>query len=264
MHLALASENVNNATPENITFVPDDTLGLAAAADDALLPVDMPYAAMAYFGGSGMTYARLHTQWLTTGRGVRPYFMPIDTAANPGDLPPVHDLRDNPWLLHDPRLGIQGKLNAQIANGGAAQSRALILLSDGPVQPVKDLRGVIPIRWTATYTTTAAERWESFSPTLAEDLPVGEYELVDNRTQAATGLAWRVIPPKGVGGNDSSLRPGWLTQTTDVQKRGLPIGALGPLCRFRTDNLPQFQIAASSAAVQAPKGIMYVRPLKVS
>lgn len=260
MHLALASESVNQASPDNITWVPDDVLQLSAAADDAFIPEDLTNLILAYFGGTGMTRARLSSSFLDNGNIPRPYFIPVDTAANPGDLPPFHDFRDNPFPLHDPRSKVQGKLRAQVANGGLAQSRAVVILGDGPVKP-DALKGVVPMRFTGTLTTTAAERFEGFTPVCDETLADGIWELVDARVQAATGIAWRVIPPKGLNPNPEN-RPGWLTQTTVAQKRGLPLGGLGPLCRFKSDALPTIQVAASTAAVQSPQGILYVRKVQ--
>lgn len=259
-HLALFSESVGNAAFANIDARPDSLLGVNAAQDDLLLAEKLLFAAMLYAGGgSQMLRARLTNSYLEkTDGAIRPYIVPVDTAATPGDLPPIHDYRANPLMLWDTSSKVQGRLNAQVVNTGAAQrARVLALLSDGPVKAA-DMRGAIPIRWSGALTTTVAEE---FQPVTAlafdETLPLGTYDLLHARVQGATAYAWNIIPPSGLG-NDR-FRPGWLAVTDTLKKESIQLGGLGKLCTFRSDAPPTVQIAANTAAVQSPEGVFYVR-----
>lgn len=259
LHAVLFSESVDHASYDNITAVADQTVDRSSAGDDAVLPEDLPFLAAAYVGGSNMARGRAHTNYLANGGFVRPYFLPVDTAANPGDLPPVHNWMERPIRLTDPKVDDQRKLNFQVMNdsASASQARALVLISDGPVKAA-DMKGAIPVRFTGSVTPSAAESWAAFTPTPDEDLADGVWEMVHARVQLANPIAWRIVPKTGLN-PDPSYKPGWVAQSSDAQKDNLPLGALGPLCRFRGNAWPQFEIAASAASAQSPEGIAWVR-----
>lgn len=260
VHAVLFSESVDHTTYDNINAVVDTTVDRASgSSDDAVLPEDLPFVAAVYVGGAEVQRARLRTNFLANGGFPLPYLLPVDKNANPGDLPPVHNWLDRPLRMTDPRVDDQRKLNVQVMNDSAAasQARALVLISDGPVKPV-DLKGAIPVRFTGTVTTTAAETWTPFTPVPDEDLADGVWELVHMRCQMANPIAWRVSPKNGLN-PDVNLKPGWVAQSTDTQKDNLPFGALGVLSRFRGNSWPTIEIAASAAAAQSPEGIAWVR-----
>jgi hypothetical protein len=263
LHAVAFAQSVNHATPGVINPVADDLLNVRSGDTGVRVPVELPVAPLIYFGGAQAKRGRLSTAWLQK-RAWMPDFQPVDAAAVPSDLAPVHDMREAPLPLVDPKSPTLDVLQAQAVNdsGGATVARSLMLLSDGPVKPVS-AAGALPVRWSATFSTSAADAWQSFTPTFDQTLAPGVYDILGVRCQAATGVFWRLagLSPNLQKGLGEGYRPGGLCMPNNAGKvpDALKPGALGVLARFRSDSPPTLELLASSAAAQSPSGLMYLR-----
>lgn len=124
---------------------------------------------------------------------------------------------------------------------GAQQLGAAVWLADSEISPVKG--SIFTVRGSIVL-AGAAGAWEFSNLTLAEDLPVGTYDVVGFDLVAANGVAARLVP---VGANH---RPGCIVrQTVDATIPGniFRYGKLGTWCTFPHNNIPGVEVFSNTA-----------------
>lgn len=261
IHAVAFSESVDQ-TLDNITPVADGLLRVSG--DDLFASPELPFLAGFYAGGASMERARLVTNLLRSR--VLLDFQPVDTDADPGELPQYHDMRSGPRQIIDPQAAALEAINVQIENDAAAaatDASALLLLTDSqaPILPVAVPPDVYPVRFTGT-DTPAAEVWDDLSITLAQTLRSGVYDLWNVRLQGATAKFWRVVPNMPSEADAKGVwRPGGLACNGDTEFNVTQDPGFfgGPIARFRSDNVPTLQYLCDSAAAQSPQGVLWVR-----
>jgi hypothetical protein len=127
----------------------------------------------------------------------------------------------------------------------AQQLGAAVWLADAEITPVKGqiftVRGSIVL-------AGAAGAWEYSALSLAEDLPVGSYDIVGFDVVAANGVAARLVP---VGANH---RPGVpVRQTIDavIPNNIFRHGKMGVFASFPHNNIPGVEVFSNTAIAGA-------------
>lgn len=125
----------------------------------------------------------------------------------------------------------------------AADHYGIVLLGDGPVQPVKG--NIFTIQATATI-QQAVGKWVNGNITFDQTLPAGSYSVVGMRARATGLVAARLV---FVGG---TVRPGVLgvQVVTDPDWDGTRMGAGGVLGQFDNTTPPTLDVLGGTAAAQ--------------
>lgn len=163
---------------------------------------------------------------------------PVDIAAEPtsGEYA-ICDLRNTPIQLMTDEA-----LNAEVVEGavGAEQETVLVWLADGSPVPVAG--EIFTVRATASQTLTAFA-WTNGVLTFTEDLPVGNYQVVGMRAEAAGLIAARLNFVGGI------WRPGCLgcDDASDIQDYMFRYGRFGVWGEFSHNRPPTVDFLSVSA-----------------
>ena len=169
-----------------------------------------------------------------------------DADAEPDSPQVVHDYRVNPLpLVRDERLNCEADYNPTLVEA----AWLLFWLTDTPIVPVvgKQIRTV---RVTTAVTLTLGA-WTNTSMTFADPIPVGRYQIVGARFQAAGLVAARFLF------RESAARPGVLCvdDENDQQSPIFRYGGLGVLGEFESIAAPSVDFLSISADTN-PSGVL--------
>lgn len=169
------------------------------------------------------------------------YIVPSEIALVPGADPAMLYRGENPVPL-DVNETLEVENNANPA--GAEQQTALVFLADGPIVPVT---GEV---WTLNCQITAAQvldSWEFSEITFPDALPVGDYDIIGARCEAAGGVGFRFVPvgafhrPGGVCAQAVNSKDPWAQRN----------GRLGAWASFNTITPPGVELLGSAAVGSA-------------
>lgn len=124
----------------------------------------------------------------------------------------------------------------------AAINYGLVWFSDGPIQPVSG--AIYPVRATAVSAGTPTA-WENIGLTFAQDLPVGNYDVVGMQVSGAGLVAARL---NFVGGAWRPGVPGGVTIADNVGHQ-FRHGKMGVFGSFHTNTPPTLDVISATAAV---------------
>lgn len=241
-HLVAFSDTVAAAgTLTALTPVPDPTVTI----DGSNLNIPDKYNALmaaASLGaaGSNATQARLESPSLR--EVFFPSITPLGDAANFGGFSFVYSLADSPLALKT-NEGLQFKTNG----GGVGPLRqwGLVWLADNAIQPAKG--PWFTMRATATIAGSLSA-WTSGPLAFDQSLPVGTYDIVGMRAEAATLIAARLI----FIGQSAVTRPG-VPGLANEQSRELPqfrFGAPGVIGSFNSTTPPSLEILGGTGGAE--------------
>lgn len=194
-HLIAFSESQDNANLVPVAALADPSV--TVAGDFVQIPSFAPYLVGAMAIGANTTRSRLVSPSLR--RILNPELRPINVGAEPLSPPAIHLFPLSPIALEP---GEQISAEASEDAAGAAQSTVLVYLSDGVLQPVTG--EIFSVRVTGA-TTLVAYTWTNAALTFDQVLPVGTYQIVGARFEAAGLLAFRFVfqgtahRPGGIG-----------------------------------------------------------------
>jgi len=217
--------------------VPDQSI--RAVGDTITIgELDRIIASAAFLGALG-DEARLISPSL---RRINPLSItPVELALFPGARPAMMYHGDSPIPLKT-NEALEAENNSNPA--AAEQHAVLVWLSDGEQLPVK---GEIH---TVNCTVTMAQvidSWEFSEITFPDSLPVGDYDVVGARLEAAAAIAFRFVP---VG---KAYRPGGICAqlASSYDPFMQRFGRLGRWFDFNTVQPPGVELLGSAAAGSA-------------
>lgn len=224
-----------------LTPVPDPTVNI----DGSNLQIPDKYnmllaAASLGQAGSGATQARLESPSLR--EVFFPSITPLGDAANFGGFSFVYALPDSPLPLKT-NEGLQFKTNG----GGAGPLRqwGLAWLTDNAIQVAKG-------PWFTMRATAAVagslSAWANGPLTFDQSLPVGNYDIIGMRCEAATLIAARLI----FIGASAITRPG-VPGMANEQSRELPqfrFGNMGVYGTFNSTTPPSLEVLGGTGGAQ--------------
>jgi hypothetical protein len=237
-HLAAFAESIDpGGALVNIAAVNDDSV--FTSGDDIRVPVELPYLA----GEAALISATTPIQAQFQSPSLRQV---ANIDVEPAALGLVFGDPAELALHMDSPIRLRGdeSLNFLVnTNPAAAEVHyGLAWFTDGPVQPVTG--DIFSVRATMSV-TGVANAWVSGGLTFAQDLPVGNYDVVGMRVRAAGLVAARL---NFVGG---AFRPGvpGAVAIDDVIGMQFRYGKAGVLGRFHTNTPPQIEVLAAAAAI---------------
>ena len=204
-----------------------------------------------YARGANGTEVRIDTPIL---RPVGPpQIQPIDTAANPPNMPPInkYDGSALTWFKSDP-------LGVLFSRGGAAvaQCSAAFWVSDR-VQTEIDApcRSVLA---TASVTLTTSG-WVAANLTFSQQLPPGRYQIIGMSAQGTGLLFARLVIPNQI------MRPGVLAQEAagEYDHEWFRRGAFGGFGQFESFALPTAEFFGFTAGAITASVWLDVVPINV-
>lgn len=188
-----------------------------------------------YMIGNGISAGRVTTPMLRLIS--YPEIYPLQSAASPGNLPPVNFYGDSgPAILRNDELAAQ----ASNSSGGAVDTYCGMWTTTGRRSPPT---GMITAARTTAAITQVVNAWASGPLTFVQQLPSGKYAVVGFGVQSAGALFARLIFP---GQMD---RPGVIAQQA-AGEYDWPImrnGGMGLLGEFWTYAPPQLEVFATGA-----------------
>lgn len=227
------TESQDSATLVNVAALADQSVRVNG--DDIIIPRGLNFLLGAYALGPNVTRAQLLSPSLR--RVFNQEIGPIDVAALPTSPVPFNLFAPNILELDEDEA-----LNAQAAEDAAGASRAtvLVLLGDGPIEPVTgDLHTV---RVTGA-TTLVANAWTNGALTFDQTLPAGRYQLVGARMRSTNLQAFRFV---FIGG---TWRPGSIGNAlvSDLDIPGQRGGGWGVWGEFEHNTPPTVDFLANGA-----------------
>lgn len=250
-HAAAFSEQIAAAgTLQPIAAVPDDQI--FTTGDDIRVPQGLANLLAAFAIGPGVSRARIVAPSLRAFANLECAPKVVDesvTIDDPAGL--VTFVRDPLPLAAGESINFESDAGAA---AGVGQVTGVILLGDGPVQPI--VGPMRTVRATAAIAGTEAV-WVSGALTFSEDLPAGQYQVVGARCEADAPGAFRLIFVAG------GPRPGSLSCLGDegAEVRGSRLGAWGVWGGFDTNQPPTLEILSLSAAGTAQ--VLYLDIIRV-
>lgn len=250
-HVAAFSEDfAASGTLQAVAAVADAQIFVSG--DDIRVPTGLPNLLAAFALGPGASRARIVAPSLRAFANLEIAPKVIGqsvTIDDPGNL--VTFVRDPLPLAVGESVNFESDAGA---GAGAGQTTGLILLGDGPVQPVTGMMRTI--RTTASILGTENE-WASGPIVFSEDLPTGVYQVVGARCEADNPGAFRLIFV--VGGP----RPGSLAALGDegAEVPGVRLGGWGVWGQFDTNQPPSLEILSLAGAGSAQ--VLYLDILRV-
>lgn len=227
-------QNVDNATLDNIAALNDTKY--FTSGDDIIVPAD--YSKVIGLYGLGDTTTRMRITSPSLLKRAPFEIRPIDTATEPVDRPPFHNLVKNPLQLDSDEA-----LNAESINTGAAavDQYCAVWLANENITPLEG-QDIFSVRATGTLTATA-DAWSNGLMTLGSDLAVGTYAMVGARVEGATAILCRFIFP------DDITRPMCIANDleSDIDESIFRYGNLGIWGTFKHDRPPRFEILCAAA-----------------
>lgn len=240
-HLASYAVNQGAVTDGDMTAPADGVFGIR---NNHLLFTE-PYAVAAAWA-SGLTLTRMRFGNAALTQKGSNHLWPLDTVAQPGNLPLPMDRRSSPI-----NLPVNEEITLLATNSGAGPQddfAHLWLVSPGwtPDWPLHDDR--LQPRATATIVAGAARTWGAEASIVQErDLLNGVYAVVGCQVFYATGTAFRLRFPDQRATNGKQLRPGNLVQTAVGNKPwDGTFGGFGEWGRFHTFSPPVISIFADA------------------
>lgn len=237
-HLSAFYENIDAAgVLTELAAVQDQVV--FTTGDDARVPVDLPFLV----GEAGAIEATLAERVQVTSPSLRRVanvdVAPFDTGLviDSGHKVAMHPM--NPIAMRgDEAVNMLHKNNP----GAATDQYGLVWFADGPQSPV--LGDIFTVR-TEMSVTGVLGSWVNGNITFAQDLPVGNYDVVGMRVIEATTVAARL---SFVGG---AFRPG----VQGLGNEGLDdnehhrYGKMGIWGTFHTNTPPTVDILSAAGAV---------------
>lgn len=157
--------------------------------------------------------------------------------------PVEHDINLNRSIILD--IDEQLELEFYGTVVAAQQLGAAVWLADSEITPVKG--EIFTCRGNITL-AGAAGAWEFANLTLAEDLPVGSYDVVGFDLVAANGVCARLVP---VGANNRPGVPVRQTVDTVIPNNIFRHGKMGVFCTFPHNNIPGVEVFSNTAIAGA-------------
>jgi len=238
-HLVAFSESLDQGGAEgNIAAVPDDTL--YTSGDIIRVPNGMANLAGVAFIGTVTAYTTGELKAPSLRTRTNYFVSAVNNAGSPINPLQINNLADNPIPLEGEE-SLTCVTNTDAA--AATDLTMLVVLSDGPIQPVAGSQFTVA----ATAAITQADQaWNSGILTFNQDLPTGDYDVVGLRVQSGTGQAARLIFP---GGN---WRPGVpiVDSIGDVGWAAARHGGLGVMGSFNSNNPPQLDMLGGNSTSQ--------------
>lgn len=213
------------------------TLAAATAVQDPTIRTSTTFAYMPPISNIvgvypiGVTISGAQLQAPSLKKFINYDIAPLDVSATPTTpykyLP--HYL--SPYVLQ-PNEGLQ----AYLTDTAGTIDYVIVELSDGPVAPVSPA-GALTIKATATITAVAAN-WTNGTLTFTQTLPVGNYQLIGFRVEAAGVVAARLFPVGGI------YRPGVIARqgVSDMDAPYDRFGGKGVLFTFNQLTPPSLDI----------------------
>lgn len=250
-HVAAFSEDIAaSGTLQPIAAVADPQIFVSA--DDIRVPTGLANLLAAFALGPGASRARVVAPSLRA-------FANFEIAPKIiGESVTIDDPGGLITIVRNPLpLAVGESLNFESdagAGAGAGQTTGVILLGEGPVQPVAG--EIRTVRTTAAITGTE-NAWANGPLTFSEDLPAGIYQVVGARCEADNPGAFRLIFV--VGGP----RPGSLSTLGDEGSEvpGARMGMWGVWGQFDTNQPPSLEILSLAGAGSAQ--VLYLDILRL-
>lgn len=250
-HVAAFSEQIAAAgTLQAIAAVADDQV--FTSGDDIRVPTGLAALLAAFAIGSAQTRARIVAPSLRAFANLELASKVISEAINVDDSDRLVTYARDPLPL-----AVGESVNYESDGGagaGVGQQTGVILLGDGPVQPVTG--AIRTVRATAAIAGGEAV-WASGAITFSEDLPTGIYQVVGARCEADNAGAFRLIFVAG------GPRPGSLSVSADEgpDVMGARLGMWGVWGQFDTNQPPTLEILSLAGAGTAQ--VLYLDILRV-
>lgn len=250
-HVAAFSEQIAAAgTLQPIAAVADDQV--FTAGDDLRIPTGLAYLLAAWAIGPGVSQARIVAPSLRAFANLECAPKVVDESVTIDDPAGLVTMVRNPLPL-----AVGESINFESdagAGGGLGLVTGVVLLGDGPVQPVQGQ--IRTIGATAAIAGTESV-WTTGALTFREDLPAGVYQVVGARCEADAPGAFRLIFVAG------GPRPGSLSCLGDEGREvhGSRMGDWGVWGQFDTNQPPTLEILSCSAAGTAQ--VLYLDLLRV-
>ena len=239
-----------SGTLQAVAALADDQV--FSSGDDIRVPQGLAFLLAAFALGPGVSRARIVAPSLRA-------FANLELAPKiVGESVPADDPGGLLTFVRDPLpLAVGESINFESdagAGAGAGQTTGIILLGDGPVQPIAG--AIRTIRTTASITGTE-NVWASGAITFSEDLPAGDYQVVGARCEADNPGAFRLIFVAG------GPRPGSLSTLGDEgsEVMGARLGMWGVWGQFNTNQPPTLEILSLAGAGSAQ--VLYLDILRV-
>lgn len=237
-HMAAFAESLDPAGAlVNVAAVNDDSV--FTSGDDIRVPTQLPFL----MGGAALISATSPVQAQFQSPSLRqvanPDIEPVGLGLVFGDPAEFALQQDSPLSLRGDE-SLNFLVNSNPAS--AALHYGLVLFGDGPAQPVKG--EIFSVRATMSV-TGVANAWVNGGLTFAQDLPVGNYDVVGLRVRAAGLVAARL---NFIGG---AWRPGVPGAVAIDDIIGMPFryGKMGVMGTFHTNTPPSVEVLAAAAAI---------------
>lgn len=193
LHMIAYETSASLAALTALTPVPDGTI--AIQGNDVRIPSQLNYlVSCAALINSSTATLRAQLQAPSLRATLNFDLNPIVNGLVFGSLARCMKMWQTPL-----QLTTNEGLDFMIQNGAAVMNRGIIILSDGPIQPVKGK--IYTIRGTGAATLVTAT-WVNTAVTFSQVLPAGTYQVVGFRAVGANLVAARIF---FVGG---AWRPG--------------------------------------------------------
>lgn len=250
-HVAAFSEQIAAAgTLQPIAAVADDQV--FTSGDDVRVPQGLANLLAGFSLGPGQARARIVAPSLRAFANLE--LAPKITSEATSSTQPNRLIS----MVRNPLpLAVGESLNYESDGGagaGVGQQTGIVLLGDGPVQPVSG--EIRTVRATGSIAGTEGE-WVSGGITFSEDLPSGNYAVVGGRCEADNPGAFRLIFVTG------GPRPGSLSASAvdGSEVVGSRMGLWGVWGTFNTNQPPTLEILSLAGAGAAQ--VLYLDIMRV-
>jgi hypothetical protein len=229
MILAAFSEAVPLVTAQQLlTAVPDQIV--RSVGDQIIVP---PNNNLIGYFAIGLDIQAVQLQTPSLRRFALLDIAPVEITALPA-FPPNWIVRaDNPLVLVKDEVlnGLAGN-----ANAGPQQESILVLLADRP--PARIAGNPVTIAGAVVVPASVGYIWQAVPVVLAQELPVGSYDIIGARLEYANGIAFRIA---GIG---SVNRPGGICVADQEQPdpEYQRLGGLGVWETFTQLNIPNIEV----------------------
>lgn len=238
-HLAGYFQDVDQAAAAaDIAAMPDESV--TVSGNFVRCPGDLPFLLAAAFISVCSTFVRARVESPTLRRMANFDILPVNRIATPEAIPCIAYLGENPAPLTG---GEDISFNTNTDDGAAIEIYGMIWFGDGPVVPASG--AMFTVRATAGI-TQADGVWTNGAITFSQDLPVGSYDVVGLRVQAAGLVAARLV---FVGGG---FRPGVLGAITPaaLDVPTARYGRSGVLGTFDSRSPPTLEVVGVTGTAQ--------------
>ena len=238
-HLAGWYESVDqNAVALDIAAMPDEAV--TVSGNFVRCPDDLPNLLAAAFVSASTDFTRARVESPTLRQLANFDILPVNRIATPESNPAIAYLGSNPQPL---TAGEDISFNTNTNNVGVVDIYGAVWFGDAPVQPVNG--EIFTVRATAAITQLVGV-WTNGALTFSQDLPVGTYDVVGLRVQAAGLVFGRLV---FVG---DPFRPGVLGAITAaaIDVPSARYGRGGLLGTFNQRNPPTLDVVGITGTAQ--------------